>query len=187
MATAAFVQSVTATGSSPVTSSGITTTSGNAVFLYSAGQTSSVSDSYGNTWVAVPGFNGQNLGSAFYCANITGGSSHTFTVTDSHNGFTVQEWSGVATSYVIDLVTAFNATTSGTTYNSSSATPRTGSEVGLLFTFANYQNTGRLPTLATGSNTSNLSQVTGTGYANYIVVGLSSTATLTTSPVTANT
>lgn len=181
---AAFVQSVSASGSSPLTSSSITTTSGNALVVFGGGSITSISDSKGNTYSSFV----TGVGTVYYCTNITGGSSHTVTVTTSgsQSGFTVQEWSGFLNSSPIDTIGTVSTPGSGTTYTSSSVTANYNNEVGILFVQANYQNTGRFPTIGTGGTTSNLSQVTISGAANYIVLGMMSTATLTYGPITAD-
>lgn len=94
-----------------VTTSGVTTTSGNllVVSVVAFGNNigaSPVTDSKSNTWTAAIASTGtsKGFGAMFYVANCTGGASHTFTFTPTSNDFiaiAVLEVSGAATSSVL--------------------------------------------------------------------------------------
>jgi hypothetical protein len=117
------------------TTAGITTTSGNllVVCVTSWNNTlgtlsTTVSDNKGNTWsVAVaPVGSGQGWAGIAYCANCTGGSGHTFTITPTSNDLVciaVLEISGAKTTSVLGNTNS--ATASTATHSSGSITSGT--------------------------------------------------------------
>jgi len=132
----AFVQSASATSSAAtsLTTAGMTTTSGNFISAFGTSFTrtfsttvgTQVSDNKGNTFLGAWAgtFAGQ-----FYGENITGGSSHTFTLTptggSSACSFGVMEFSGIDASSSLDKVSSglssANPKTSGATATTSQA------------------------------------------------------------------
>lgn len=128
----AFVQAASAEGlaASSVTTAAITTTTGNQVYIGTnttgTDATTPITDSYSNTWVQV----GHSAASSYayvelwYCANLTGGSGHTFTYTTTGSDYdtiAVMEFSGMATSSPLDV--GGNTYFAGPTNGSSLTTP----------------------------------------------------------------
>jgi hypothetical protein len=119
----AYAQKQSGKGASPFTSAAFTgsTVTGNmivvAVGIDGVTGTPTVTDSKSNTYTQVvfqggADFNGVAL---FYCANITGGASHTFTVTSAGNTIwaIAMEFSGQLTASPVDKFTNVH-TASGT-------------------------------------------------------------------------
>ncbi len=135
----AFVQSVRIQGvnTTSATTSGITTTSGNAVILATAQFTTArfngVSDSKGNAWGSPTGgpfdnSSGSDEVRQYLNGNITGGASHTFTQACSPADYPVliaAEFSGFTAAPVADQ-TATGAQT-GTAHSTSSTATLTDS------------------------------------------------------------
>lgn len=154
-----FVQSGSATssGATSLTTAGITTTSGNFISAFGTSFTrtfsttvgTQVADSKGNTFLGA--WAGAQAGQ-FYAENITGGASHTFTLTppggSSACSFGVMEFSGVDTSSSIDKTASASSTTaprsSGATTTTSQASELLlgGSAQSHLTTFAYSSSTG---------------------------------------------
>jgi hypothetical protein len=114
MALFTVVQTVSAISSgsqASVTTSGITTTSGNLLvaIIYNFGNGiggTPITDSNSNTWAQAIASTGtsRGWGAMYYVANCTGGAAHTFTFTPSSSNFiniTVYEITGAATSSVL--------------------------------------------------------------------------------------
>lgn len=136
----AFVQSVSATssGATSLTTAGITTTSGNFISAFGTSFTrtfsttvgAQVADNKSNTFLGA--WAGANAGQ-FYGENITGGASHTFTLTppggSSACSFAVMEFSGLNASSSLDVTAS---TSSSTAPRSSGATAATAQANELL-------------------------------------------------------
>jgi hypothetical protein len=115
---AAFVQAVNAqaNNAATVTSAGITTTSGNSIIAIACNEngrgdaTTPFSDNKGNTWTEAPNGGNSSTGQirikVFSATNITGGSGHTFSYSESSAGFpsmVVLEFSGMTTATFGDV------------------------------------------------------------------------------------
>jgi hypothetical protein len=117
-------------GSSPgiVTTAAINTTGADLLVLgvaYNVGGPPSVSDSKGNTWIALTARTSSNASHRFfYAKNPTVGSGHTFTVSGSFSypGIVVQAFSGADTTAPFD-VEAGTSGSSGTSAATGAITP----------------------------------------------------------------
>lgn len=129
----------TASGTTAVTT-GVTTTSGSTIVLFAHWGSevfSSIADSKGNTWTIIGAeLNASSHKSrAYYCANVTGGASHTFTLTLSTSGaptIYMCEFTGAATTSPIDQSGSGNDTSSP--YTTTGLTTTQANEA--LITFA---------------------------------------------------
>lgn len=165
--TAGFVQSTTASESAnatPLTTSGITTTSSNllvAGISYDSGTLNTVTgitDSKGNTWLKAIELDAVVLLSLWYCAGIVGGSGHTLTIAyndavGSAISCVLQEFTGIATSPLDRTVSAQG--TSNTP--SSGATAATAQADELVVGLVGWG--GATSTATLGSGYTNLAQV----------------------------
>lgn len=138
----ALVQQKVATRGEPTTATTLTvtpdaaTTTGNllvlCVGLASSGTTiSGVSDSAGNTWVQgadaiSSGGSLRRHAAIWYCANAASVTSVTITVSaNDYIGLNLSEWSGMATSSVVDVTATSTPSATATTIRTGSATPTT--------------------------------------------------------------
>jgi hypothetical protein len=129
LAVVQMMQAQSGSSVASITTTGVTTTSGNLLVAMGFVGTNNfgtppISDSKGNTWTqAVAPFGNVTFLTMYYVANCTGGASHTFTFTPASNGFiaiVVLEISGAATSSVIGSTNT--STASVTTHNSGNIT-----------------------------------------------------------------
>lgn len=104
-----------------VTSTAVSTTTGSTIVLFlwgDNGPTYTPSDNGGHTWTAIGSAVTDSAGSvcrAYYCANITGSASHTFTTTTNSNasqGVWMVEVLGAATSGALDTYSSADDTSS---------------------------------------------------------------------------
>lgn len=136
-----FVQSITATASpvTSVTTASATTTAGNCFctgLSGDSGGTGSASDNKSNTFTALTGNprtpSGTDTGWGFTCPGPNGGAGHTFagttTAGSSALAIIVHEFSGRATSSVIDQQNAVTEVSSVTSHSTGSIT--TGAAAG---------------------------------------------------------
>jgi hypothetical protein len=124
-----------ATGSSPITTSAIDTTTANLLVVFcSFGNSATVTDNKGNTWTS----RGNTPGTpVFSFADVTSspvvGSGHTFTVSGGFGqSVIVQAWkkaSGAATIDGTEVVNSTGSWGSGTTLKPGSITPATSADL----------------------------------------------------------
>ena len=158
---AAYVQTTTASESgaaTPLTTSGITTTSGNllvAGISFDSGTLNTitgVTDSKGNTWSKATELDSACLVSLWYAPNITGGAAHTVTVAyndgvGSAIGVVVQEFSGIAATSPLDRTVSAQGTSTAPSSGATSATTQADELVVGLVGWAGATTT---PTLGAG-------------------------------------
>lgn len=165
-----FVQATnnfnTSGSATSITTTGITTTSGNQVYIgtvvWQTGSTPAdaatpITDSKGNTWVKVGSLTdaGGDRVSLWYCANIVGGSGHTFTysvVAGAYETIAVMEFSGAATSSPLDQ--GSNSTfAAGTTSSTTSPSITTTNAADFLIAVGGGGTGGSADTFSSGSAT----------------------------------
>lgn len=130
-----------------VTTAALTTTSGNlgVVGITCFGNhigASPITDSKGNTWTAAIASTGasKGWGAIFYCANMTGGASHTFTFTPSANDALAIGFLEIVGADASPLNGTSSSTASTATHNSGNVTA--GSTVELLVGFGAISSSG---------------------------------------------
>lgn len=143
-----------------VTTAAITTTTGNLTVVvciwFGAGVTfTSMADSKGNTWTQI-GSQQTTSGNAkmrmYYAKNITGGASHTFTLTVSANNsyplLFVSEFSGIDTTSPFDV----QAATTGSSTTPSSGVTATRAQADELLVGGLVDESSGVVTITAGTN-----------------------------------
>lgn len=139
---------------------------------------SSLSDSFGSTWVLdSQGNNGGPVGAIAYCKNILGSGSNTLTANFTGGSATfrqayIDEWSGLETSGGVDVTTT-SASGSSSTY---SAPAQTTTKAGLVyFGIAGFANLSS--PAATGTPTFTLGNAVGQSFVCYLLSNSAQTVT----------
>jgi len=133
-------------GSGSITSTGVDTT-GSTIILVSVcsfgGTTTTISDSQGNTWTALPTQTGGSSTQLqmWYCISPTTNASHTFTYAGNSGCFPAMEvvgWSGVDTLFPFDFFKTDAGTSSSTTHTAGALAP--GIDNSLLISVMAFNN-----------------------------------------------
>lgn len=120
-----------ALGSAGGTTTAIDTTGANLIIIglsYDNGGTANLTDSKGNTWIALTTHNvvGNGVSKMYYCFNPVVGTGHTFSSTSIFSSMDVQAWSGAASA---PLDQQSGATATASTLPTGSITPTVNNEI----------------------------------------------------------